>query len=62
MDDIVFFAQNIGRIEEAKAWLSKEFKMIDLGDLRLILGMQITRERTQGTRFIDEESYIRKVL
>ena len=41
MDDIVFFAQDVERVREAKLWLTREFKMVDLGDLRLFLGMQI---------------------
>ena len=39
VDNIVPFAKDIERIKEAKAWLAKEFKMVDLGDLKLFLGM-----------------------
>jgi len=62
VDDIVFFAQDMKRIEEAKAWLTREFKMVDLGDLKLFLGMQITRNRPQRTLLIDQERYVQKVL
>ena len=62
VDDIVFFAQDMKRIEEAKAWLTREFKMVDLGDLKLFLGMQITRNRLQRTLLIDQERYVQKVL
>ena len=62
VDDIVFFAQEIKQIEKAKAWPAREFKMVDLGDLKLFLGMQITRDRPKRTRFLDQERYIRKVL
>ena len=55
VDNIVFFAQDIKKIKEAKAWLSKEFKMVDLGDLRIFLGMQITRDRTKKKLFLSQE-------
>ena len=62
VDDIVFFAQDLASIQEAKIWLSKEFEMVDLGDLRLFLGMHITRDRVKRTLFLYQERYITKIL
>ena len=36
--------------------------MVDLGDLRLFLGMQMTRDRVKRTLFLDQERYITKIL
>ena len=36
--------------------------MKDLGCVRKILGMEIRRDRTAGTLFLSQESYIENVL
>jgi transposase InsO family protein len=62
VDDIVFFAKSKEAITKAKSWLRDEFKMVDLGDLKLFLGMQITRDRTRRTLFLGQERYTQKIL
>jgi hypothetical protein len=45
-----------------KAALMRRFKIQDLGDAKLILGMRITRDRRERTLKVDQEAYIKKVL
>src|SRR5437588_4564559 len=41
VDDILLFAKNKDTILTAKKWLTNEYKMTDLGDLKQFMGMQI---------------------
>ena len=38
VDDILLFAKDKATIQEAKGWLTSEYKMADLGDLKQFLG------------------------
>ena len=40
----------------------KRFKMTDMGDVSLVLGMQVTRDRQQKTMTISQENYTRSIL
>ena len=62
VDDIVLFSKNKEAIREAKRWLSEAFRMVDLGSLKLFLGMQIDRNRGERTMFVKQERYVTKVL
>ena len=44
VDDILFATNNIGMLHETKRFLSKKFKIKDLGDDSLVLGIQIHRD------------------
>lgn len=55
-------AKDLKEVEKVKEFLSKEFEMKDLGPARRILGMDIIRNRNQGTLVLSQESYIEKVL
>ena len=35
------------------------FSMTDMGDVSLVLGMDVTRDRTQGTVTIIQENYVK---
>ena len=48
--DIVLFSKNKEAICEAKGWLSEAFKMVDVGSLKLFLGMQINRNQCERDR------------
>ena len=45
-----------------KKELSKSFEMKHLGSVRQILGINISRDRTNGKLWLSQESYIEKVL
>ena len=62
VDDLVFFARSKETIQKAKTWLHDKFKMVDLGDIKLFLGMQITRDRKKRTLCVSQERHTQKVL
>ena len=48
VDDILLATNDIGMLHETKRFLSRNFKMKDLGDASFVLGIQIHRDRSQG--------------
>ena len=40
----------------------EKFKMTDMGDVSLVLGMQITRDREKKTLTISQEEYTKSIL
>ena len=49
-------------IETIKEKLMGKFKMTDMGEVLLVLGMQVTRDRERGTLTNTQESYTKSVL
>ena len=49
-------------IEKIKRKLMDRFKVIDLGDVLLVLGMQVTRDRQGKTLTISQENYTKSIL
>ncbi|CAM8971190.1 unnamed protein product [Rhodiola kirilowii] len=49
-------------INDLKHQLNTNFEMKDLGAAKRILGMQIQRDRKQGTLFLCQSDYLAKVL
>ena len=47
---------------ELKDLIMSRFRMKDLGECRLILGMRVTRNYKQGTLVVDNEIHIRRML
>jgi hypothetical protein len=62
VDDILLATNDIGLLHETKRFLSNKFEMKDLGDASFVLGIQIHRDRSQGTLGLSQRSYIDKVL
>jgi len=62
VDDILLFASDKATILKAKGWLTSEYKMTDLGELKQFLGMQIERDRKNRTMFICQTRYFNRVL
>ncbi len=50
------------KLEEIKSRLSKVFKVKDLGEPKVFLGMKMTRDRETRTMTITQEEYIEKIL
>ncbi|GKF56483.1 retrovirus-related pol polyprotein from transposon TNT 1-94, partial [Tanacetum coccineum] len=49
-------------IETLKTQLKSEFEMKDLGEAKMILGMEIVRDRKLRKLFLTQKQYLRKVL
>jgi hypothetical protein len=52
VDDLLIIARTTAEIQRLKTALSDAFEMKDLGEVSYLLGMQITRDRTQRTLYI----------
>ena len=60
VDDILLFDNNLEIVNETKSFLSKKFKMKDMGEANVILGLRLTRLAEGIT--ISQSHYIEKVL
>jgi len=49
VDDLLVIGGDIQLIEKIRSKLMEKFKMTDMGDVSLVLGMQITRDREKKT-------------
>ena len=56
MDDVLAIGVDIQLLEKTKK-LMDQFKMTDMGDVLLVLGMQVTRDRQGKTLTISQENY-----
>ncbi|RVX03365.1 Retrovirus-related Pol polyprotein from transposon TNT 1-94 [Vitis vinifera] len=62
VDDMMIAGGDIGKINKLKKELSKSFEMKNLGFTSQILGIKISRDRTNEKLWLSQESYIEKVL
>ena len=60
VDDILIFGSTIQNINQFKIKIGKEFRMKDLGEVNVFLGLKITKEN--GIYRISQKDYIIKVL
>src|SRR5258706_944520 len=58
VDDMLLAGNSCVLMEEAKAWLAKNFKIKDMGNLRLIVGLEVIRDIQQGTIAITQGHFI----
>ncbi|KAH9750992.1 hypothetical protein KPL71_014101 [Citrus sinensis] len=62
VDDMVIASKNKGEIERLKKQLAFEFEMKNLGDAKTILGMEIHRDKRNGSVWLTQKSYLKNVL
>ena len=62
VDDLLLLGGNTPVLQELKRKLMNRFTMTDMGDVSLVLGMQITRDREAGTLTISQEHYTKSIL
>jgi len=62
VDNMLIIAKNKAHIQKLKAQLKREFDMKDLGEVKKLLGMEITRDKSSVRLWLSQESYILKVL
>ena len=62
INNMALTSNSITTIRKFKDDLSKHFDITDLGDLRIILGIQVTRDRPNGIIYLDQTAYIQSVL
>jgi hypothetical protein len=62
VDDLLIFSDCMKRLTSVKTELSRRFEMTDLGDTQFILGIQVTRDRTNRTISLSQSDYVRRLL
>ena len=62
VDDLLVIGGDILLIDTIKRKLVEQFKMTDMGDVSLVLGMQVTRDRQGKTLTISQENYTKFIL
>ncbi|RDX99779.1 hypothetical protein CR513_17123, partial [Mucuna pruriens] len=62
VDDILFASSDTCLLHETKRFMTKNFKMKDLGEASFALGIQILIDRSEGILRLSQEKYINKVL
>lgn len=62
VDDLIIAGSTKAIINDFKTAISKRFKMKDSGELKYILGMEITRDRSKRTLKISQTAYLKQVL
>lgn len=62
VDDLVLSASSVQGLEKVKLRLESEFKMKRLGALSYCLGVQVIRNRKQGTVTITQSKYVEDIL
>lgn len=50
------------KVSEVKEQLKSRFEMDDLGEAEFILGMKVTRNKKEGSVFVDQSLYISRIL
>lgn len=62
IDDLLMIGSEKLEIDELKDAFKKKFEMKDLGSAKVMLGLEITRQRNDRNLFLTQKSYIESVL
>lgn len=62
VDDLLIASSNMNVLLDTKHKLQTSFKMKDLGESKMILGIEIFRDRPRKSLFICQDRYVRRVL
>jgi hypothetical protein len=62
VDDLLIMSEQLSEVLKVKAALSKKFEMVDFGEVSMVLGINVTRDRRKGTLQLDQERYAEEVL
>jgi hypothetical protein len=62
VDDLLIASRSTENIQQFKVKLREQFKIKDLGEIRRILGIRITRDRKNRSIYLDQSAYINQML
>ena len=62
VDNVLLLGEDRKVLERIKRKLMGRFSMTDMGDVSLVLGMEVTRDRTKGTVSITLENYVKSLI
>ena len=58
VDDMLLAGNSHELMDEAKMWLVKHFKIKDMGNPKLIVGLEVIRNERQGTTSISQGHFV----
>ena len=58
VDDILLASSDLALLRETKEHLSKNFKMVDMGEANYVIGIEIFRNRSRGVLGLSQKGYI----
>ena len=62
MDDILVLGKNPKEVQRTIDAIGRLWEVKDLGEIKVILGLHITRDRRNRTMYVDQSTYIQGVL
>lgn len=62
VDDLILASKSIKELEFVKMQLKSEFKIVDLGAVQDVLGINIKREGQTGSMFLSQKKYVQELL
>jgi hypothetical protein len=62
VDDMLLAGRPLSFLEAVKADLRKSFELVDLGEARMFVGVEIERDRTAGTLKMSQRRYVDNIL
>ncbi|XP_065092079.1 uncharacterized protein LOC135712910 [Ochlerotatus camptorhynchus] len=62
VDDVLIIVNNLDEVKTVKRMLRMEFKMQDLGEAQMFLGLRIDRDREKGVMKLSQLKYVDAVL
>ena len=62
VDDLLIAAKTLSEVQAVKDILNRAFKMKDLEEARIIIGIRVIRDRLKRTLTLDQASYVHQVL
>ncbi|GJU60323.1 retrovirus-related pol polyprotein from transposon TNT 1-94 [Tanacetum coccineum] len=62
VDDILLATNDFGLLHKTKEYISKNFKLKDMGEASYVIGISIFHDRSQGLLGLSQKAYIDKIL
>jgi len=62
VDDLLIISSSLPRLVHLKSKLSQLFEMTDMGEAHYILGLKITRDRSERQLSLSQQEYVRRVV
>ena len=62
IDDCTIVGSSLALVMDQKKWVVEHVKVIDLGELHWLLGIEVKRDRETHTISLSQQSYIKSII
>ena len=62
VDDLILASGSLQSLNSVKSALSEKFKMTDDGEIKIVLGIDVARDREKGVLTLSHERYAQEIL